>query len=297
MKTNDKQYEEQFREVTSRPKACQVKLRILVPLIILPVALHSQSPAGKWMTFNEATEASLSIIQIYENSQTGSWEGKIDSVILQLNQGENPICTGCPGKFKDQPVLGLEFLWGFVRVSLDGGKTGVQWTGGRILDPENGKIYNSKIWFVNENEIRVRGYGGPFDLFYRTQTWRRLHGEGINGLWETIDDRYNQVKSHVKLEVKENKLLGSIQKIFLLPHEGNYPLCVECEGELKDQPIVGLRFMEGFIKNGGDWTDGSILDPANGVTYSGRFWLRDRDILVIRGYWGPFYRTQEWKRF
>lgn len=242
------------------------------------------------MTFNEATGAPLSVVQIYQNSHTNAWERKIDSVILQPNQGENPICIGCPGDFEDEPVIGMQFLWNFQR-SRD------EWTYGKSLDPESGNVYNSKIWFENDREIKVRGYGGPFDLFYRTQTWRRLEGSGINGLWETIDDRHNQVKAHVKLRVKGSKLVGSIQKIFLLPYEGNYPICVECDGDLKDRPIVRMKFMHGFRENGDDWNNGSILDPANGVTYAAKFWLTDKDTLMIRGYWEPFFRTQEWKRF
>lgn len=290
MKTNDQSYEEQFKEVTGRKKSCPLTIKILLPLLMIPISLYCQSPAGKWMTYNEATGAPLSVIYVYKNYQSNSWEGKIDSVILQPNQGKDPICIDCPGDFKDQPVIGIQFLWDFE-------KSGNEWTSGKVLDPESGKIYNSKIWFVDENEIRVRGYGGPFDLFYRTQTWRRLEGNGITGLWETIDDRYHQVKAHVRLEVKGTQLVGSIQRIFLLPYEGNYPICVACEDNFKDKPIVGMKFMHGFIESAEEWDNGSILDPANGVTYSARFWLKDSDTLMIRGYWGPFFRTQKWKRY
>ncbi len=289
MRTNDMRYEDEFREVTSRKKSCPVKFKAVTLLLFFTVSTHAQSPAGKWITFNEATGAPLSVIHIYQNSQTNTWEGKIDSIILQPNQGTDPICVDCPGDLKNLPVIGMQFLWDFQ-------KSGVEWINGKILDPESGSIYSSKLWFENDREIKVRGYGGPFDLFYRTQTWKKLNGEGIAGLWETIDDRYNQVKAHVKLQVIGNELTGTIQKIFLLPHEGNYPICVECDGHLKNKPIVGMKFMYGFIEDGEDWNNGHILDPANGVTYWAKFWLKDKDRLMIRGYLGPFYRTQEWKR-
>ncbi|XOV92201.1 MAG: DUF2147 domain-containing protein [Bacteroidota bacterium] len=290
MNTNHEKYEEEFQEVTSRGKSCLVKLKVLGLLILFSASASGQSPQGKWMTFNEATGAPLSIIQIHQNTQTNSWEGKIDSIILQPNQGEHPICVNCPGDFNNKPVLGLLFLWNFQ-------KSGDEWIGGKVLDPESGNIYNSRIWFESNNEIKIRGYGGLFDLFYRTQTWRRLEGSEINGLWETIDDRYNLVKAHVRLQTRGNELVGTIQKIFLLPYEGNYPICVACDGHLKDKPIVGMKFMYGFEQTTGDWNNGHILDPANGVTYSAKFWLKDKDTLMIRGYWGPFYRTQEWKRY
>ena len=289
MNTHDKKYEEHFQKVTSRKKSSHDNIKVTLLFLLFSTSAGAQSPEGKWMTFNELTGNPLSVISIYQNSETKSWEGRIDSVILQPNQGENPVCINCPGDFQNQPVLGLQFLWNFQ-------KSGNEWTGGKVLDPESGNVYSSKIWFEKDDEIRIRGYGGPFDLFYRTQTWKRLEGAGINGLWETIDDRYNQVKAHVRLQVKENELVGSIQKIFLLPHEGNYPVCVECEGNLKDKPIVGMKFMYKFEDTGGDWNNGYILDPTNGVTYTGRFWLKNDKTLVIRGYWGPFFRTQEWRR-
>lgn len=290
MKTNDKRYEKQFKEVTSRKKVYPVNLKMVFPLLIVPTTFYAQSPSGKWMTFNEETGNPLSIVYIYQDQKNESWEGRIDSIILQPNQGENPVCINCPANFKGKPVIGMQFLWDFEQSDNE-------WIGGKILDPQSGNIYDSKIWLSGDREIKVRGYGGPFDLFYKTQTWIQLEGKGIEGLWQTIDDTYNQIKSLIRLKITDNKLTGTIDKIYLLPHESNYPVCVECKGELKNKPIVGMRLMKGFVKNGDDWLDGTILDPANGLIYSAKFWLEDNNTLMIRGYWGPFYRTQRWKRF
>ena len=40
------------------------------------------------------------------------------------------------------------------------------------------------------------------------------------------------------------------------------------------------------------------IDPDNGKTYSCTIWLNDanKDKLNVRGYIGPFFRTQEWIR-
>ena len=38
------------------------------------------------------------------------------------------------------------------------------------------------------------------------------------------------------------------------------------------------------------------MDPGNGKFYDGILWLLDSDKLKIRGYWGPFFRTQVWER-
>jgi Delta7-sterol 5-desaturase len=47
---------------------------------------------------------------------------------------------------------------------------GDKWGDGKILDPGNGNVYTSSLWLVNPNELKVRGYLGPF---YRTQIWKR----------------------------------------------------------------------------------------------------------------------------
>jgi uncharacterized protein (DUF2147 family) len=45
------------------------------------------------------------------------------------------------------------------------------------------------------------------------------------------------------------------------------------------------------------WEHGNILDPDNGKTYRLRMTPLDGGArLQIRGYFGPFYRTQIWVR-
>ena len=42
---------------------------------------------------------------------------------------------------------------------------------GTILDPENGKIYDCKIWLEDKNTLNVRGY---IAFFYRNKEWIRV---------------------------------------------------------------------------------------------------------------------------
>lgn len=46
----------------------------------------------------------------------------------------------------------------------------------------------------------------------------------------------------------------------------------------------------------GRWSGGRVLDPEMGKDYPGRLWLEGPDRLRVRGYWGPFHRTQTWHR-
>jgi Delta7-sterol 5-desaturase len=81
-----------------------------------------------------------------------------------------------------------------------------------------------------------------------------------------------------------------------LPHEGSDPICIACNGDLKNSKVVGMKILYDFKWNGSKWEEGKILDPGNGNTYSSSIWLIDSDTLKVRGYLGPFYRSQVWKR-
>lgn len=295
MKTEDKGYHEKFEEVKSRRKVSGQKTKtssaaIMLLLLSSTISLHAQSVEGKWVTYNEGTGAPLSVIEIKKTNN--SIEGKVAEIFQEPFQGDDPVCTKCAGERKNKKVLNMNFLWAFR-------KSGTTWTDGKILDPQSGDIYSSKLWLEDNNTMKVRGYGGVMDLFFRTQTWKRIGTSQTNtpvGRWNTIDDTWNKVKSEVEIIEKDGELLGYIRKIFLLPHEGKDPVCIACEGELKNSKIVGMTILNNFKLNGDTWEDGEILDPGNGKVYDATIWLITNDTLRVRGYLGPFYRTQTWKR-
>ncbi|MBA4056631.1 MAG: hypothetical protein C0490_18095 [Marivirga sp.] len=297
MKTEDKSYHQKFDEVKSRPKISEHKTEtssVTITTIFIASLLsfysNAQSVEGKWTTYNEETGSALSVIEIVKANN--SVEGKVSEIFLEPFQGVDPICTRCSGERKNQKVINMNFLWAFK-------KDGNEWTGGNILDPQDGEVYNSKLWMENNNTLKVRGYGGMMDLFYRTQTWERIGTSQTNspvGLWNTIDDTWNKVKSEVEIVERNGELFGYIRKIFLLPHEGKDPVCVACDGKLKNTKIVGMTILNKFQQNGEKWEDGEILDPGNGKVYTASIWLISNDELRVRGFLGPFYRTQTWKR-
>ncbi len=65
---------------------------------------------------------------------------------------------------------------------------------------------------------------------------------------------------------------------------------------LRTTPILGLLILKDFVIKDGEWKDGTIYDPENGKTYKCTMWLKDANTIKVRGYWGPFYRTQIWTR-
>jgi uncharacterized protein (DUF2147 family) len=118
------------------------------------------------------------------------------------------------------------------------------------------------------------------------------------GLWRTIDDDGKTEKSQVRISESGGVYTAKVEKINDPAKQAEK--CVNCTGAAKDQPILGLTILWDVKQDGDDATTfagGTILDPTNGKTYKVR--LRPLDggrKLQVRGYLGPFYRTQEWIR-
>jgi uncharacterized protein (DUF2147 family) len=119
--------------------------------------------------------------------------------------------------------------------------------------------------------------------------------QSITGKWKTIDDETGKVKSIIELYEHEGKINGRIQKLFLEPKDDPNPVCSKCSSNDKryNKPIIGMVVLENLVKKGNEYTDGTILDPQNGKTYSCKVWLENGE-LKVRGYWGFLYRTQTW---
>ena len=118
------------------------------------------------------------------------------------------------------------------------------------------------------------------------------------GLWKTIDDDGKTEKSLVRISEAGGVLTGKIEKIFDAAKQDSK--CDKCTDERKDQPVLGMTILRNLKQDGDDkeiWTGGEILDPNNGKTYKARLKPLDGGKqLQMRGYLGPFYRTQVWVR-
>jgi len=127
-------------------------------------APQPKPPLGRWKTIDDETGKPKSIVVIWE--EKGKLRGKIEQLIRQEGDEENPICDVCEGDRKNKPVLGMTIMW-------DLEKDDDEWSGGQILDPKNGKTYKCTIEVVdNGARLKVRGYIG-FSLIGRSQYWLR----------------------------------------------------------------------------------------------------------------------------
>jgi uncharacterized protein (DUF2147 family) len=120
-------------------------------------------------------------------------------------------------------------------------------------------------------------------------------GQGMVGKWKTIDDETNEPKSIVEIAEKNGKYYGKIIKLFRAPGEDPDPICEECDSEddRYRKKIIGMEILKDMMKSGMEYSEGNILDPNNGKIYSCKIWLEGNN-LKLRGYWGPFFRTQTW---
>lgn len=134
---------------------------VLFPLVT-PAFAQEQTILGKWSTLDDDTGEIKSIVELYErNNQV---YGKIIKIFPGPGEDPDPVCDECDkddSRYK-QKIIGMEIIKNMK-------KNGNEYSGGNVLDPENGKIYSCKIW-LDGNDLRIRGYWG---LFYRTQTWKR----------------------------------------------------------------------------------------------------------------------------
>ena len=114
------------------------------------------------------------------------------------------------------------------------------------------------------------------------------------GKWKTVDEKSGRVTSEVELYEQGGKLFG---KIIGLPEpndaQGKPKTCTKCQGADKDKPIVGLVIVKDLGPRGDRYKGGTILDPEDGKVYKAEVWTEDGK-LKVRGYLGPFYKTQTW---
>lgn len=138
-------------------------LRSFLFVVVLSASfiLNGQTIFGKWNSFDEDTNEIESVIEVYEK------DGKAFAKIVKITDPERQeaTCFKCKGSRKDQKILGMDILTGLK-------KKEDEWSGGKILDPKNGKEYKCYIKLLDDNTLKLRGYIG-FSLLGRTAIWKR----------------------------------------------------------------------------------------------------------------------------
>ncbi|MEZ5653368.1 MAG: DUF2147 domain-containing protein [Burkholderiaceae bacterium] len=144
-------------------KSARVLIASALTALALPASAQAPTPEGVWRTVDDETGQSKSLVRI---SRVGdALVGTVEEILVAGK--EDARCDACEGERHGQPIRGMRILWDVV-------PQGDEYGGGRILDPNNGKIYKVKLWLGDDPAtLTVRGYIG-MPLLGRSQTWQRV---------------------------------------------------------------------------------------------------------------------------
>jgi uncharacterized protein (DUF2147 family) len=141
-----------------------LKIAVALAALVLHACAWAQAtPVGLWKSIDDETKKEKSLVRISDGG--GVLTGKIEKLLDPARQNE--VCDKCSDERKDQPIAGMTIIRN-AKASGDD----ATWTGGDILDPNNGKVYKLRLKPLDGGKsLEVRGYIGPF---FRNQTWIRV---------------------------------------------------------------------------------------------------------------------------
>ena len=137
------------------------KKLVLIFSVFVTISGFSQTIFGNWNSYDEETSKIESVIEVYEK------DSKAFAKIISISDSNRSAatCVECSGKRKNAAILGMNILTGLT-------KDGNEWSGGKILDPKNGKEYKCYLQLLDNNTLKLRGYIG-ISMFGRTAIWKR----------------------------------------------------------------------------------------------------------------------------
>ncbi len=126
---------------------------------------------GLWKTVSDEGDdkgKAKSHMEIFEKD--GVYFGKVNRLLLKP---QDTLCTKCVGDLKDKPVVGMIIFQDMKKTGKIDDALGVEFAGGTIMDPDNGKTYKCKMW-AKGDVLTVRGFIG-IPTLGRSQQWYRVN--------------------------------------------------------------------------------------------------------------------------
>jgi uncharacterized protein (DUF2147 family) len=121
---------------------------------------------GLWQSIDDKTGAPKALVEIRKEADN-TYAGKVVKLTPRAGYTPNETCVDCPPPYTNKPIIGLDVVTGLK--STDG----LNYTSGRILDPNTGKLYSLKAKLsLNGKRLHLRGYLGVSALG-RNQIWIR----------------------------------------------------------------------------------------------------------------------------
>jgi uncharacterized protein (DUF2147 family) len=141
----------------------RTRILLLIALgLISTLAAATENPVGLWRTIDDKSGKEKSLVRVSESN--GQLQITVEKLFREPGEEPNPLCDKCPGEKKNKPVIGMQIGSGLK-------KDGDVWSGGEILDPQNGKTYKCKVWLEDKGKkLNVRGFIGV-SVLGRTQVW------------------------------------------------------------------------------------------------------------------------------
>lgn len=102
-----------------------------------------------------------------------------------------------------------------------------------------------------------------FATFCFTSPFAQSNDDLLLGLWKAKDNL--GTVSIIEFYAVGEKINGRIVNIIDSNGVQIDPLCERCAGELKNQRVRSLTFINGLSKSNGKWTGGSVIDIRPGL--------------------------------
>ena len=133
----------------------------LVAMVLFATQAMGQTPIlGEWITVDDASGEQMSVVRIYQ-ADNGKYYG--DIIELFGEDADTAVCDACEGEDYNKPIVGLTIIRD---MQLEKGEL----RGGKVLDPDNGKLYYAKV-YLKDGKLVLRGSLDKAGLLGRSQTW------------------------------------------------------------------------------------------------------------------------------
>ena len=133
----------------------------LVAMVLFATQAMGQTPIlGEWITVDDASGEQKSVVRIYQ-ADNGKYYG--DIIELFGEDADTAVCDACEGEDYNKPIVGLTIIRD---MHLEKGEL----RGGKVLDPDKGKIYHAKV-YLKDGKLVLRGSLDKAGLLVRSQTW------------------------------------------------------------------------------------------------------------------------------
>ena len=128
----------------------------------------AQDITGIWQSIDDLTGAPKGQVEITQEAD-GTYTGKITKITPRTGYTPKEFCTGCPAPYTNKPIVGLNVITKLKH------KRDLTYTGGRILDPNTGRVYSLAAKLSsNGQRLQLRGYVGV-SVLGRSQIWIRVN--------------------------------------------------------------------------------------------------------------------------